>query len=176
MLALVPVCGHEFSMPAKDGFGSHDGGKLVEHLAAEDLAFDGQPASLAVVEEYAFLSELLPEYLILSEDVLDGALLLAIDPAREGEEQQVPWLKLRFHVSSGCAVQTRRIRDRWLAVKSRNERHERRGQDTPSQSFTARVSFFTIRDSVLRFLSKLRTESRTNREQNTLKHREIPSM
>jgi hypothetical protein len=71
VLAIVPVCGHEFSMPAQDGFGSHDGGKLIEHLAAEDLAFDGKPASLVVVEEYSFLSKLLPEYLILSEEVVD---------------------------------------------------------------------------------------------------------
>ena len=85
-------------MPAHDGFGSHDGGEFVEHPAAEDLAFDGEPASLVVVEEYSFLSELLPEYLILSEEVLDGVLLPAIDPAGEDEEQQVPWLKLRFHV------------------------------------------------------------------------------
>jgi hypothetical protein len=53
-------------MPAQDGFGSHEGGKLIEHLATEDLAFDGKPASLVVVEEYSFLSELLPEYPILS--------------------------------------------------------------------------------------------------------------
>ena len=85
-------------MPAQDCFGSHDGGKLVEHLTAEDLAFDGKPASLVVVEEYSFLSKLLPEYLILSEEVVDGVLLPAIDPAGEDEELQVPWLKLRFHV------------------------------------------------------------------------------
>jgi len=70
----------------------------MEHLAAEDLAFDGEPASLAVVEENSFLSDLLTEYPILSEEVLDGVLLPAIDPAGEDEEQQVPWLKLRFHV------------------------------------------------------------------------------
>ena len=63
----IPLRGHEFSMPAKDGFGSHGGGKLVEHLTAEDLGCDGKPAPLVIVEEYSFLSELLPEYLILSE-------------------------------------------------------------------------------------------------------------
>jgi len=47
----------------------------------EDLAFDGKPASPAVVEEYSFLSELLPEYPVLSEEVLEGVLLPAIDPA-----------------------------------------------------------------------------------------------
>jgi len=85
-------------MPAEDGIRSDDGGKLVEQLAAEDLAFDGEPTALAIVEEYSFLSELLPEYVILSEEVLDDALLPAIDPASEDQEQQLPRLKLRFHV------------------------------------------------------------------------------
>ena len=48
--------------------------------------------------------------------------------------------------SSGCAVQIRSIRDRWLTVKSRNERYLRPGQDTLVQSFAARLSFFTLRD------------------------------
>jgi hypothetical protein len=30
--------GNEFSMPSQDCFGSHDGDKLVEHLAPEDFA------------------------------------------------------------------------------------------------------------------------------------------
>ena len=85
-------------MPAEDGIRSDDGGKLVEQLAAEDLAFDGEPTALAIVEESSFLSERLPEYVILSEEVLDDALLPAIDPASEDQEQQLPRLKLRFHV------------------------------------------------------------------------------
>ena len=51
-----------------------------------------------IVEEYSFLPELLPEYAILSEEEVDGVLLVAIDPAGEDQEQQVPWLKLRFHI------------------------------------------------------------------------------
>jgi len=35
---------------------------------------------------------------ILSEEEVDGVLLVAIDPAGEDQEQQVPWLRLRFHV------------------------------------------------------------------------------
>jgi len=58
-------------MPAQDCFGSHDGGKLVEHLTAEDLAFDGKPASLVVIEEYSFLSKLLSENPILRQEILD---------------------------------------------------------------------------------------------------------
>jgi len=37
----------------QDCLGSQDGGKLVEHLAAEDLAFDGEPPWPVIVEEYA---------------------------------------------------------------------------------------------------------------------------
>jgi len=65
-----------------------------------------------------------------------------IQPARMNEQQQVPWLKLGFHVSSGCAVQTRRIRDRWLTCQEL-EGYERREQNTPSQSFATRLSIFT---------------------------------
>jgi hypothetical protein len=45
--------------------------------------------------------------------------------------------------SSGCTVQMGSIRDRRLPVKSRTERFLRPRQDTPSQSFAARLSFFT---------------------------------
>jgi hypothetical protein len=86
-------------MPAEDCFGSHDGCKLVEDLAAEDLAFDGEPPSLVIVEEYSFLPELLPEYVILSEEEVDGVLLVAIDPAGEDQEQQLPRLQDRLHIS-----------------------------------------------------------------------------
>ena len=36
--------------------------------------------------------------MILSEEEVDGVLLVAIDPAGEDQEQQLPWLTLRFHV------------------------------------------------------------------------------
>ncbi len=40
----------------QDCFGSQDGGKLVEHLVAEDLACDGEPPWPVIVEEYALLA------------------------------------------------------------------------------------------------------------------------
>jgi len=47
--------------------------------------------------------------------------------------------------SSGCTVQMGSIRDRRLPVKRRTERFLRPRQDTPPQSFAARLSFFTSR-------------------------------
>ena len=66
-------------------------GSISRLSRPEDLAFDGKPASQAVVEENSFLSKLLPEYLILSEEVLEGILLPAIDPAGQDYEQQLPF-------------------------------------------------------------------------------------
>jgi hypothetical protein len=91
-------------MPAQDCFGSHDGGKLVEYLAAEDLAFDGEPTSLVIVEEYSFLPELLPEYVILSEEEVDGVLLVAIDPSPRGSGATSAMAEAAISCSSGCAV------------------------------------------------------------------------
>ena len=54
-------------MSVQDCFRSHDGGKLIEHLAPEDFASDREPPALVVVEEDSvsrkrdvLLSEVLP--------------------------------------------------------------------------------------------------------------------
>jgi hypothetical protein len=85
-------------MPPENRIRSHDRGQLLEHLPPEDLAFDGQAPPLVVVEQDSVLSERLSEDPILRQEVLDGVLLSAIDPAGEDQEQQLPWLKLRLHV------------------------------------------------------------------------------
>jgi hypothetical protein len=43
-------------------------------------------------------STLLSECVILSDEVVDGVLLMGIDPASEDQKQQLPGLTLRFHV------------------------------------------------------------------------------
>jgi len=92
-IAVVPVPGNEFTMPAEDRIRSHYGGQLLEHLAPEDLAFDGQAPTLVVVKEESPLPELLSEDAIFGKEVVDSLLLSAIDPAREDQEQELPWLK-----------------------------------------------------------------------------------
>ena len=66
-------------------------GSISRLSRPEDLAFDSQRPALVVVEQDSFLSKLIPEYLILSDEVLEGVLLPAIDPAGEDEQQQVPF-------------------------------------------------------------------------------------
>jgi len=79
-VAIIPVPGNEFAMPAEDCVRSHDGGPLAEHPAPEDLAFDGQAQALVVVKEDSLLPVLLPENPILRYEVLDSVRL--IQPAR----------------------------------------------------------------------------------------------
>ena len=69
---LVPFGSHQFPMPAQDRIRSYDSGNLLQHLPAEDLAFDRQTAPLVIVEQDAFLAELFFEDLVLSTQVLDG--------------------------------------------------------------------------------------------------------
>ena len=86
LLAVIPVPGDELAVPTENRIRSHNRGELLEHLAAEDLSFDGEPPSLVIVEEYPFLPELLLENVILRKEVLNGILLPTIDPAGKDQE------------------------------------------------------------------------------------------
>jgi hypothetical protein len=68
-------------MPAQDRIGCHDGGNLRQHSTSQQLTFDGQATVLIVVEKYSLLTQLLFEYLIFCDQILDCMLLMAIDPA-----------------------------------------------------------------------------------------------
>ena len=83
----------------------------------------GQPgkSKLDGREEDALLTELLLEHLILGPQVLDHLLLLAIDPARENNDVQLPRLKNKIHeraisvkevgYASPCCFSVRRSTD-----------------------------------------------------------------
>jgi len=69
---------------------------LLKHLSPEDLAFGGQPSPLVVAEQDSVLPEVLSEYAIFCQEIFDGLLLSAIDPA--GKDQELPWLPLCLHI------------------------------------------------------------------------------
>ena len=39
LLALIPLLGHQFAVPAEDGVGGHNRGQFLQCLASEGLAF-----------------------------------------------------------------------------------------------------------------------------------------
>jgi hypothetical protein len=49
--------------------------------------------------------------------MIHHVLLLAVDPAGQDQDQQLPGLQKGLHTLSGCCVQRGSIRDRWAACQ-----------------------------------------------------------
>src|ERR1019366_4277102 len=64
LVAMVPLLRHQLPMPAQNGVRREQRTDLVQELATQDLAFDGQAAPLIVVEQDPFLAVLLLEHLV----------------------------------------------------------------------------------------------------------------
>jgi hypothetical protein len=87
LLAVIPLPGHEFSMPTKKSVGCHNRGDFLECLTPQYLPFDCQATPLIITEQNALLAELLFQYLVFSPQVLDNILLIAANPTRDDEEE-----------------------------------------------------------------------------------------
>jgi hypothetical protein len=77
---------------------AQDAAQSLKHFSPEDLAFDGRTSPLVVAKQDSVLPEFLSEHTILCQEILDGLLLSAIDPAGKDQEQELPWLQLCFHI------------------------------------------------------------------------------
>ena len=73
------------------------GPNSVQHLATKNFTFDGQAPPLVVVEHNAAFAELLTEHPVFSSQILDYLLLLAVYPARQDHEQELPGLENKTH-------------------------------------------------------------------------------
>jgi hypothetical protein len=86
-------------MPTKDGVRGDDSGDLLQGLATQYFSFDGKAAPLVIGKQDAFLTELFFQYLVFDPEVLEDFLLMPVDPAGEDQEQQLPRLQNRLHIS-----------------------------------------------------------------------------
>ena len=84
-------------MPSQDRIRSEQRADFLETFATEDLACDCQSTPLVVGEQNAFLAQLLFQHLVFGPQVLDHLLLLLVDPARENDEQELPWMQNERH-------------------------------------------------------------------------------
>ena len=84
-------------MPAKDGIGREQSADLFESLATEILALNCQSASLVVVEQDAFRAVCFPKNAVLGAKVLDGFLLLSVDPACDYGYVELPGSENETH-------------------------------------------------------------------------------
>ena len=60
---------------------------------------DGKAAPLVIDKLEVFLAELLFKHLVLGAQVLEDFLLMPVDPVGEDQEQQLPRLQDRLHIS-----------------------------------------------------------------------------
>ena len=96
-VAVVPSPGDQRPMPAEDGVGSKQRANLLKSFPTEKLALHRQSPSLVIVEQDPFLANPLLEYPVLRDQVMDHFLLLALDPANEDYEVELPRLQNEVH-------------------------------------------------------------------------------
>lgn len=86
-LRVRPLRSNQPPVPAHDRVGCDDRRELLEEAAAEQLALGSDATALVVREPQPLCAELLPENSVPFAQVVDRALLLAVDPSGDGEEE-----------------------------------------------------------------------------------------
>ena len=86
-------------MPGEDRVGRHKPSEIQQRLSADSLAGDGQPTPLVIGQTDPSVTELFEKYAVLFPKEVDRRLLVAIDPARECCEEDLPGLKGVGHES-----------------------------------------------------------------------------
>jgi hypothetical protein len=84
-------------VPGEDGVRGDDTSDFGQELPAEDLALCSEPAAFVVRETESLPAEPSLQDAILLKQVFDGQLLLALDPARDSDNQQCPELDRGAH-------------------------------------------------------------------------------
>jgi len=111
-------------MPTQDGVGSKDSSDFPQRFTTQYLSLDGESSALIVGEQNPFSAKFFSEYLIFSLQIVNNILLLAIYPACQDEEEQLPWLQNEVHISPDAdLVNQTSISDRQSAV-NRKEKAE----------------------------------------------------
>jgi hypothetical protein len=77
-------------VPSQDRVRGDEGGYLTEQLTAQGLALRSQSAALIVGQPQSLVTELFSEDTILLLEILDGPLLVLVDPTGRGCEQNLP--------------------------------------------------------------------------------------
>ena len=88
--AAVVLPGDQVSAPPENRVRCHNAADLEKRLPSELAASRSEASALAVGESDPLLTDLFSEYLVLSLQVIDHLLLLAVDPSGGHDHEQVP--------------------------------------------------------------------------------------
>ena len=107
--------GDEAAVPAEDRVRGDDARDVPEATPTEGLSLHRQAAPLVVSEPERAGTALRAQHAVLLEQVVDGRLLLAVDPAREQKEEEGERGRQRVHgtpASQGSADISRLVGNR----------------------------------------------------------------
>ena len=76
-------------MPGQDGIWANDGREVGEDSAAEQLSFCSQPTALVIGQPEPFSAEMFSQNPVFLLQVTDDGLLVPVDPAGRGDDQQL---------------------------------------------------------------------------------------
>ena len=79
----------QLTIPAQDGVRGDNAGEPRKHLAPELLAAHRKPSPLRIGESDSFAAKLFSEHPVLLSQVVDRVLLLAVEPPRRGQDEEL---------------------------------------------------------------------------------------
>ena len=80
-------------MPSEDRFGGDEPSEIRQRLSADSRSGDGEPTPLVIGQPDPSVTEPFEKDAVLFPEEVDRGLLVAIDPARECREEDLPGLK-----------------------------------------------------------------------------------
>jgi hypothetical protein len=90
---VVPLASDKLSVPGEDRVRGDDRRDHLEHAATKSLALHGETTAFVVGEAKSLSLELALQDSVLLDQVVDDVLLMAIEPAGEGYDEELPGVK-----------------------------------------------------------------------------------
>ena len=84
-------------MPGQERCRCHNRGQFVKHTPTQSLGPDGQASTLVVAKPQSLTAELLAQHAVLFLKVVDGVLLLLVQPAGQANQQQTKRIEGQAH-------------------------------------------------------------------------------
>ena len=86
--AAIILIGNKFSMPSQKGFWRYDGGCFRQDFAAQLLGAYGEAATLVIGKSKSTIANLFAQNTIFFDQIIDGMLLILVQPSRNGSNDE----------------------------------------------------------------------------------------
>ncbi len=91
--AVVPLPRNQLPVPGKYRVRGDDRRHLSQDFSTERLSFHREPSALLVGQAETLTAKLTLEDAVLLDEVIDDILLVAVDPAGDGDQKELPRVK-----------------------------------------------------------------------------------